>query len=383
MKSLMMLLDAVLQDCSTYCGTTTIRDMMYISERVKHEGLSFLTITLGDYATDFERSLEHGFIDASSFRSFGKKGPIPKLFSGMVRQVFDADGKLLDQPSIAAIFCIRQVCRMFKKILLPCTKERESAAVDGYIELERKLACISPAYDDTEFYILFIKVARYLWSEVLGDITEVILSHLHVPMHGSGATAKKVLPNQKYIWDEWFQRLEPYFPSDLFCYYNSASFLDSGSSLAYLSPDQERPVRVVFVPKTLKSPRVIGIEPACMQYTQQALLPLIVDRLESRFPTKGHVNFSRQDVNAKLALKSSKDRQMATLDLSEASDRVLSSVVYDMLSSVPILRDAIFACRSQRATLPNGVTLPLEKFASMGSALCFPIEHGVLHHTYL
>jgi hypothetical protein len=45
-----------------------------------------------------------------------------------------------------------------------------------------------------------------------------------------------------------------------------------------------------------------------------------------------------------------------------------------MLRCKPDFRDAILACRSQAAQLPNGKIIPLKKFASMGSALCFPIE---------
>jgi hypothetical protein len=46
-----------------------------------------------------------------------------------------------------------------------------------------------------------------------------------------------------------------------------------------------------------------------------------------------------------------------------------------MLACVPDLRDAVFACRSRSAKLPDGRLITnLQKFASMGSALCFPIE---------
>jgi len=46
-----------------------------------------------------------------------------------------------------------------------------------------------------------------------------------------------------------------------------------------------------------------------------------------------------------------------------------------MFDSNPDYRDAILACRSTSAKLPDGrVISSLRKFASMGSALCFPIE---------
>jgi hypothetical protein len=48
-----------------------------------------------------------------------------------------------------------------------------------------------------------------------------------------------------------------------------------------------------------------------------------------------------------------------------------------MLKSIPEFSRMIFACRSTRAELPSGKIIPLRKFASMGSALCFPIESVV------
>jgi hypothetical protein len=112
-----------------------------------------------------------------------------------------------------------------------------------------------------------------------------------------------------------------------------------------------------------------------MQYAQQALRTFFYDRLEGSRLTRGHIGFTDQTVNQKLALKASSDRGMSTIDLSEASDRVPLSLAIHMLSWNPVLLEAVLACRSDRARLPNGEIIhPLLKFASMGSALCFPIE---------
>jgi hypothetical protein len=379
MKSLMSLLKAVLHDCSILCDTTTTRDFSYISRRVEKEGIAFLAITLSDFATDFEKSLEHGHIESTDFRSFRKSGLIPKLFSGITTRIFDTNGRLLDQPCITAIFCIRQVCRMWKKIQLPCKEKRDRAAIQDYIKLESELAMLNLEANQPWLLTRFGEVSKILWGRVLQRSEQKITELLHVPNHGSGATSLKVPHNQKYVWREWHERLESYFPSSDFCYNNSMSFLEESSKLTYLSPERERPVRVVFVPKTLKAPRVIGIEPACNQYTQQSLMSTIVRDLEEHYLTRGHVNFKSQNINAKLALDSSKSRLLATLDLSEASDRVHNTLVNLMLARTPNLLGAVQACRSLRATLPTGQTIQLEKFASMGSALCFPIESMVFY----
>jgi hypothetical protein len=72
--------------------------------------------------------------------------------------------------------------------------------------------------------------------------------------------------------------------------------------------------------------------------------------------------------------------ELATLDLSEASDRVTVQHVEDLLARWPLLREAVMAVRSTKAAVPGRFkhdpvrVVPLLKYASMGSALCFPIE---------
>lgn len=378
MKSLQMLLKSLLHDCSRKCGTTTTRDFLYISSRVEHEGISFLTITLPEFGSDFERSLELGSVDPSFFRSFRKNGAIPKLFSGMLGQVFDKSGNLLPEPSITAIGCIRQACLLLKKVRIECSDIRQSLAIDGYLEVEQELRERWPQVESSDLFREFGLVSDIVWCSIARSRDFSLDFANLIPRHGPGAVAEKKLPHQKYSWTQWHQRLEPFFPMDSYCYstLGTQGLLDS---VDLVPPELEHPVRVVFVPKTLKTPRVIAIEPSCVQYTQQALYAMLIRSIEQGYLTKGHVNFADQTINAKLALESSKSGSHATLDLKEASDRVHHAVVYRMLSSIPLLRDAAFACRSTRATLPNGTTISLEKFASMGSALCFPMESMVFY----
>jgi hypothetical protein len=73
----------------------------------------------------------------------------------------------------------------------------------------------------------------------------------------------------------------------------------------------------------------------------------------------------------------SRDGTLATLDLSDASDRVSNQLVRAMLVDFPWLSAAVDATRSRKAAvdLPEGQVIHrLGKFASMGSALTFPVE---------
>lgn len=145
----------------------------------------------------------------------------------------------------------------------------------------------------------------------------------------------------------------------------------------WIEPEAEPSVKVVPVPKTQKTPRIIAIEPSWMQYCQQGLREILYDLVERGDARSAFVGFTHQEPNQQLARKGSLDRELATLDLSEASDRVSNLLVTKLLSDHPHLLGAVMACRTKTADVlvNNAVsTVKLHKFASMGSALCFPIE---------
>lgn len=363
--------------CARCAADVSERDLDTLRTRVEHEGMSFLTITLPTFAKDFERSLADGGIDPTLFRSFKKSGAIPAFLQGMLGQLFDRDtgrlherNRLADNVSASVVDSVRQVCTLFKKLALDCAPHRERAAVNSFVQTEH----------DLRVYLLevsgdlradFQLVSRYLWDNLV-----VSLRHDEKPArHGPGATAEGVSGNQKFRWKFWHDRLEPYFPLVSSAYPNSAIGTEEVEKVTMLASGQELPARVTTVPKTLKAPRIIAIEPCCMQYAQQAIRDVLYTALESYSMTAGHINFRDQTVNQALALSSSSDGRLATIDLSEASDRVPHELAMYMFDANPDLRDAIDACRSRSAALPDGEILsPLLKFASMGSALCFPVE---------
>ena len=428
MKSLMRLLECVLEDSSIWCGTSTTRDFNTISRRVAHEGLSFVTITLPTFGQDFERCLALGRIDPTLFPGFRKRAALPALMQGLLGLVFDAStGVLLKEPSPLAVYAVRQVCYLAKKVLLPCSDERERKAYDSYLETDRSVAAFeaeyrhcwasgpandrfvsealvdhdSPTRDGVESdgcvrhlyktgcrYAVGIKsptqlehfrsVSRLLWGCVLNDGFSRFHPEQLMPRHGPGATAERISGNRKYDLTKWHRRLDHSFPSDLFCVPN-AGYTGELAGIEFVDPEHETPVRVISVPKTLKTPRIIAIEPVCVQYTQQAIMERLVDLLEKHRLTSGRVNFVDQTVNQKMALSSSKDGSLATIDLKDASDRVSGQLVWEMLAAHPSFRDAVFACRSTRADVPGHGVHSISRFASMGSALCFPIEAMVFY----
>lgn len=367
---------AVYKDACAKCtaDVSSLRDIDYILSRIKHEGLSFLTITLPSFSRDFERSLANGFVDSKSFRSFRKIRAIPAFLQGMLSQVFDLEtGRIYDDKTRIAsndvptiIDSVRQICCTFKKVEIECTPERNALAFESFAAIEQSLEMFTLPREDSEVFTL---VSSMLWGSVLSTI---VLSDL-TPRHGPGATSDAKSSNGRYIWDNWHDRLETYFPI-LGNGYSVSAYDDRClQRVSFVPADTEPPVRVITVPKTLKSPRIIAIEPSCMQYTQQGIRGALYDAIESRWMLSGQVNFSDQAINQSLAISGSSTGLLATIDLSDASDRVPRDLALSMFDSNPDLRDAIDACRSTTAKLPFGV-IPLKKFASMGSALCFPVE---------
>ena len=373
MKSLMLLLRCVLADASTWCCTSTLFDSKTIEKRVEHEGMSFLTITLPTFCNDFERSLDIGYVDPAMFLSFRKRGALPLLFGGLLDLVFDrCSGRLLEQPSVDAIFFLRQLTLMWKKILLPCSSEREKRAFDDYIQCEKEVELWSATHMEGSLDS-FQRVADLLWATSASRIDYSVFTGSIVPRHGPGATADRLFGNEKFRLPSWTWRLEDYFPSSEFCIPNSGFYAEL-DAINFFEPGTEQPVKVISVPKTLKTPRIIAIEPSHVQYAQQALMSEIVGELEKSDFLQGSIGFTDQTPNQRLACIGSKDGSLATIDLSEASDRVSNLLVKSLFRNYPTLAGAIQACRSERADVPGHGVIPLSKFASMGSATTFPVE---------
>jgi len=382
MKSLSLLFEQVLIELGAWCHTSTIRDWKTVTARLEHEGLSFLTITLPSFGKDFERSLDRGRVDLSdSFLSFKSCRGFPVLFSGFLGQVFDrTSGQLLDEPSIDAIYAVRQLTLMLGKVDIDCTPEREAAAIAGYFECEQELLrnedVLSQRLNSGDFQ----RVSRLLFGDMLCRIDSDVYHERILPKHGPGATAEKLKGNRKFVQAEWTTRLEREFKSIDFLM-PSPSYWEDLGNVAFLEPGQERPVRVVLVPKTQKTPRIIAIEPTCMQYVQQGILESFENAVVANDTARAFISWESQTPNQGMAyqgsiLDSFPENGLATLDLSEASDRVSYQLVKSLLASTPSLLAGVDACRSRVADV-DGKLITLTKFASMGSALCFPIESMV------
>jgi hypothetical protein len=371
MKSLMVLWTTLAEELASWCGTSATRDIETVARRVNAEGISFLTITLANFGSDFQKSLALGSVAPNAFAGFSRRAGLPAFLSGFLEQVFTQDGsRLLDEPNVDAVFAVRQLTLMYGKIQLDCSDRRISKAFDSFVECEKELRQARLPQSDLD---AFHQVSRVLFADMFTKVDADVYHGRLVPRHGPGATADRVVGNDKFDLRQWTTRLERVFPFGDYAIpsWRYHYLLDRAE---FLEPSEELPVRVISVPKTLKTPRIIAIEPVYMQYMQQAILGSVMNHFHQNKLLVDLIGFRDQEPNKAMAREGSRTGALATLDLSEASDRVSNQLVRELLADHPHLGEAVDATRSRKADVPGHGVQRLAKFASMGSALCFPME---------
>lgn len=135
----------------------------------------------------------------------------------------------------------------------------------------------------------------------------------------------------------------------------------------------DRRSRVTFVAKTATKLRTICMEPATLMWYQQGFLRSINLAIGSNAYLRRRIDFEDQGRNRQLAMEGSLAGDYATIDLSAASDSVSWNLVKAWFYGSS-LREVVTATRSRTSELPDHSIIRTQKFAPMGSALCFPIE---------
>lgn len=130
---------------------------------------------------------------------------------------------------------------------------------------------------------------------------------------------------------------------------------------------------IVFVPKSVEKNRIISKEPAALGWYQHGVARALDKMIQECPILRRRVNLHDQAASRDAAWSGSLFGEYATLDLSNASDSVSLTLIKRIIRNTS-LRRALICTRSRYASLPNGKVLSLEKFAPMGSAVCFPIE---------
>lgn len=337
-----------------FCTSESDSDFALVLGRSDDEVVRFLTKTLPSFGRSLDRYLTTGEMVLDE--------PPLRLIKLLVAKFCTSD-----EPGVLAD--IRQLSYLFYKYELPYEPEAAQAVIDSFVSTEAEIARVQVDPDCP-----IIKRARAIVARVLGGIDPRAIK----PRHGPGAVATGENVLEKTDFSRIYQELEAVYPFTEYMCFSLSHVVDRYRSFKYLEELKAGTAKVVLVPKDSRGPRLISCEPLEYQWIQQGLGQLIVDRLESHRLTAGHVNFTDQEVNRKLALEGSLTRKWDTLDMKDASDRVSLQLVKELFSGTKVL-EGLLASRTPATMLPNGQIVNMCKFAPMGSALCFPVEALVFY----
>lgn len=377
MKSPITLLVHIIRESGDICSVDTTKDIETVLRRVEQHGWTYLASTLPTFEASLVQALDRSEVTPDLFLEFKKRQKLPVFLGGFMEMLFDREtGVIRDDIDSEVIRCVRQITLLFKKIELTPSEASLQRGFDNYVTCDmevrewqrRALDENSMRHELSRFQNLSFTLFSRVFTRVDNEVANMAIS----PHHGPGGTADKKIANAKFEYDEWTDDLEAVFP---FWKYATPKGYSSErlSRVDFREPGRTRPVKVGYVPKTHENPRIISVEPSYMQYMQQGIAGALMRGVDRSY-LYNLISTEFQEPNQRLARKGSLDGSLATLDLSEASDRVSSLLVETMFSRFPHLNDAVWATRSKQAEVPGHGVLNLAKFASMGSALCFPVE---------
>lgn len=274
---------------------------------------------------------------------------------------------------VHAVRTIRQISYLAYKLDVPYKRElrqekiRQFFEIDSQLPVELNVDSMSP------------KTRRALENAnlVISYVLRKLDTSRIIPRHGPGAVATKEKGLGKFSFTRYFPLLEEFWPYAEYFFFNYSHLVDELERLETMEVIDLPKSRISLVPKDSRGPRLICMEPLEIQWIQQGLAREVIDCIQHpRSPTFGYIHFVCQEVNRDLARLSSENQghhsDMVTLDMKDASDRVSLALVRALFP--PHLYRALCACRSGRTGLSSEDSYDLKKFATMGSALCFPVE---------
>lgn len=383
--------------------TSMEKDLSYLRRALEQRGLAFFTLTLPDYGLWIDRSLDRGsFSDMAEIpRGIPLFRGRPRLFWGILMKVFDINGVLRPDADHWSVLLLRTLCQSLKKLETPVKPTALKKTIKEFFDVEEHLPkshfsswdSDTPTWEASDDHPLAGRGNKGSPGspDLLGDTSQCgnrvpwntlrklsrrVTSELGSPnwwdlrsKHGPGAVSESGWES-KFEFPNWPRKLGLWFPYDWF-----ATGDLSGPPEDYPS-EYEPPSRLIAVPKTQKGPRLICAEPIAHQWMQQSIWGWLRERVPKTLLGLS-VSFEDQEASRSLALQASLSGSHATLDLSAASDRLSTRLVEWIFQGSDIL-EGMHACRTRVVKQTVHEDFPkvhvLRKFATMGSALTFPIQ---------
>lgn len=294
--------------------------------------------------------------------------------------------------------CCTQVLKFLWKVETAFTEDQLEQALEKFRQNEEHLSSITFHNND------HVELMRVVVEDLLGEFIDATRI---VGRDGPGSNTERLTHDRKFLAvgqddivigflrrtnlrfgvsfsDQLFgEQLPDFDPYD--------EFLDKGKGRTAFSnnirPDSSS--ELIFVPKDKRGPRSIALEPLGAMHLQLGLADLLRSIVEKRTRC---IRLADQSQNQKLAREGSLFGNMATIDMSDASDLVHCDLVTQIFGNIRVTFEegaTVTASRSlsqllgrlstRKIKLPNGDIVSLWKYASMGNGLTFIIETIVFY----
>jgi len=340
----------------TFAGYVYVQqDSEYLRTRCASEGDSVLLTALPTMGRAVELSLItcEPIVVPQGWELCGKTR-LPRFLNYLFLQVFKTDGVPLDRESLncQAAYLLRQLFLLYSKVETAVSPALSLLAIAQFKERTSKEPNVK--------YHLDLYEARALLGKVFRN-GEPFVDDLHRfrnkpwGRHGPGAVASQASPSEKWEFNHW-----PGLQTSLFQFNERVSVPSKGM------PSQPYS-RVTCVPKDFRGPRVICIEPKENQFAQQGLMAILYKLCHANTLTRRSISFESTSRSEQLCY----DNSYATIDLKDASDYLSMSLVKRLF---PRWVFSLLTRYRTRTISSGSDTWRPRSFATMGSALCFPIE---------
>jgi len=344
-----------------YRSVDSARDLACFVKRLDHERLGFLSVTLPDLMSSLFSWTQGGNPSYNGWRK-ASRAEYPAFLGRLFFEVYNQG-----ENHEMAFSQIYQVCVLFKKLRGPYRKTVLRKNLLSFVEVDSSLGLID---FQSEPLKPILTNAQALIQSLFKDVE--LTPDMLLPRPGPGATNTPVDKHLRYVPHTVYTELDEMFDYLNTFYFHHWDPVEDARRYMCLPVKEEAESRYKQIPKYLGKPRGICIEENEMQFFQQALKRYLYKLLESHPATRGRINFTSQELNRNLALAASVTQEFATLDAQEASDRVARYLVHLLFLNTPIFHQ-LDAVSTRLIRLPNEQLLYANKFAPMGSGVCFPV----------
>jgi hypothetical protein len=329
-------------------------DVEYIFSRLEKEGMSFLFSTLPKLGKAVETALisEEPLLVPPDF-GLVKGTRLPKFMYQYFSMVFDDKGDIqLAERGVDAVEILRQITLCFSKVVVS-SENKSGEALEAF--QERVSNCGIRRYHHIFKYAR--KYIRLVFTDDGSPTMRALRDFERNPWgkHGPGAVAGGERGLEKWLFNQ--------IPG-----INDRMYRIQDDLILPVCPEPGiDAARALCVPKDFRGPRVICAEPKEFQFGQQGLKEILYEHLNNHYLTRKHIDFDDVSRNRAACFNT----ELATIDLKDASDN-LSLELARLLMPRHLFR--LLTRYRSRGVKVNGTIIRPRTFATMGSALCFPIQ---------